>query len=117
MKRTYRIIDGQSVEVTGRKQHARNITIIPDLGYAFISPVDGTVIDSRAKRREHNLRNEVEDIGNDKAFERPTFNPVFDDSKRVEAIDRAYQMHEQGYRNEPLETADKWGLERIYGDA
>ena len=108
MKRTYRIIDGQSVEVTGRKQHARNITIIPDLGYSFISPVDGTVIDSRAKRREHNRRNDVEDIGNDKAFERPTFDPVFNDEKRDEAIDMAYQMYDQGYRNPPLETLRDW---------
>ena len=108
MKRTYRIIDGKSVEVTGRKQHERNITIIADLSYGFRSPVDGSWIDSRAKRREHNARNGVEDIGNDKAFERPKFDPVFDDSKRDEAIDRAYQMHEQGYRNPPLETLKDW---------
>ena len=108
MKRTYRIIDGKSTEVTRRAQHERNITIIPDLSYSFVSPVDGTVIDSRAKRREHNARNDVEDIGKDPAFENPTFDPVFDDSKRVEAIDRAYQMHEQGYRNEPLETLRDW---------
>ena len=46
--------------------------------------------------------------GNDKAFENPSFDPVFDDSKRVEAIDRAYQMHEQGYQNPPLETLRDW---------
>ena len=108
MKRTYRIIDGEFVEVTGRMQRARNVTIIPDLGYSFISPVDGTIIDSRKKRREHNARNEVEDIGGDKAFERPTFDPVFNDAKRGEAIDLAYQMHDQGYRNEPLETLQDW---------
>ena len=42
-------------------------------------------------------RNEVEDVGNDAAFSSdPTFDPVFDDSKRDEAIDRAYQMHDAG---------------------
>lgn len=30
-----------------------------------VSPVDGSVIDSRAKLREHNARNGVVDIGND----------------------------------------------------
>ena len=108
MKRTYRIIDGKSVEVTGRAQHARNITIIPDLGYSFVSPVDGSIIASRQQRREHNARNQVEDIGNDKAFENPNFDPVYADSKYDESIDRAYQMHEQGYQNPPLETLRDW---------
>ena len=108
MKRTYRIINGKFVEVTGERQRARNITLIPDLSYSFVSPVDGTIIDSRKKRREHNKRNEVEDIGGDAAFERPTFEPVYDESKRDEAIDRAYQMYDQGYRNPPLETLKDW---------
>lgn len=36
-----------------------------------VSPVDGTLLDSRQKVREHNARNAVVDVGNDKAFTRP----------------------------------------------
>ena len=43
----------------------------------FTSPVDGTIISDAAQRRDHNQRNDVEDVGNDKTvFERkPPFEP------------------------------------------
>ena len=42
------------------------------------SPVDGTVISSRAKLREHNARNEVADVGNDDAYRRGPDKPKWD---------------------------------------
>lgn len=36
-----------------------------------VSPIDGREIASRAELREHNRRNDVEDIGNDAAFLKP----------------------------------------------
>lgn len=39
--------------------------IIPDID-AFQSPVDGSMITSRRELREHNRRNGVEQIGNDR---------------------------------------------------
>ena len=47
--------------------------LIPDIppDQRVISPVDGTVLTSRADVREHNRRNGVEDVGNDPAFRHP----------------------------------------------
>ena len=44
--------------------------IITDWGDAVRSPVDGTMLRSRADQREHNARNGVECIGNDKPSSR-----------------------------------------------
>lgn len=40
------------------------ITIIKDIE-PFKSPVDGTMITSRSDLREHNIRNNVRQVGND----------------------------------------------------
>ena len=37
-----------------------------------MSPVDGSLITSRAELRAHNARNGVSDVGNDAAFRNPT---------------------------------------------
>lgn len=53
----------------------------------FVSPVDWTVISSRAERREHNKRHQCIDIGDDPAILRPKkpYEPrgVADDIRRA----------------------------------
>ena len=71
------------------------ITIIGDLEEPFVSPVDGSVIGSRADRREHNRRNNVIDVGNDLAVTRSK--TPFEPSGVGADIDRA--MQELGHGN------------------
>jgi len=47
------------------RRERTSLQVHGDLPYQFKSPVDGSVIDSRAKLRAHNARNGVEDVGND----------------------------------------------------
>ena len=47
------------------------LQFMPDIAAPFVSPIDGTVISSRAHLREHNRRNGVVDVGNDAAFRNP----------------------------------------------
>ena len=49
--------------------------VMPDIADPFVSPVDGTTISSRRDLREHNIRNQVVDVGNDPAYRHPR-NPV-----------------------------------------
>lgn len=78
MKRRYVMKGHKLVEVTGKvgpvsPSPARSgPTVITDIQEPFVSPVDGSVITSRADLREHNVRNQVEDVGNDPAFQHPT---------------------------------------------
>ena len=53
------------------KPKSPGITVIPDIEDPFVSPVDGSTLDSRAAVREHNIRNSVVDIGNDPAYKNP----------------------------------------------
>ena len=53
------------------KPKSPGITVIPDIAESFVSPVDGSTLDSRAAVREHNIRNSVVDIGNDPAYKNP----------------------------------------------
>lgn len=56
----------------------RRHDVIPDIR-PFESPVDGTVVGSRRDLREHNIRNNVEQVGNDMPpGKRPDFTPSFD---------------------------------------
>ena len=48
------------------------LTVIPDIAERVISPVDGSILGSRADVREHNIRNGVVDVGNDPAYKNPT---------------------------------------------
>lgn len=53
------------------RKPSSGITVIQDIGEPFVSPVDGTLLSSRAAVREHNRRNSVADVGNDAAFSHP----------------------------------------------
>ena len=69
MKTSYTQIDGKLV-LKEKVVRRGGLTIIKDIE-PFVSPVDGSVVSSRAARREHNRRNQVEDVGGDPAFTRP----------------------------------------------
>ena len=65
-------------------------------GQEFKSPVDGTIITSRAQLRAHNARNHVTDVGNDGAISRlrkPT-----EDRVTGREIDRAWRELERNGR-------------------
>ena len=48
------------------------LQVVSDISEPVVSPVDGSVLSSRADVREHNIRNGVEDVGNDPAYRHPT---------------------------------------------
>ena len=54
------------------RQTGAGVTVVPDIVEPFVSPVDGTLLSSRAAVREHNRRNSVADVGNDAAFQEPS---------------------------------------------
>ena len=74
-----------------RAHHARVVDapmFMEDIKQA-VSPVDGTLISSRSKLREHNARNDVIDVGNDPSLRRPK--PWVEPSGVLEDIQRAFQ--------------------------
>ena len=86
---------GRMVEVTA-VGHPHVHTVIRDCysNNPVRSPVDGTLLDSRAKLRDHNARNGCIDVGNDPAFNDParqgkTYEPdrasIREDTKRTMA--------------------------------
>ena len=106
MKRTYRRIDGETVEVTSQLNRRRNgILIIPDI-QPFQSPVDGSWVTSRKERRAHNRRNECEDVGNDPAFVNPVFERQYDERQLREDVARSVEYVQQGGRVDPIN--DRW---------
>ena len=62
MRRTYVYRGGELTEKVTRRRSG--IEIMPDIE-PVISPVDGTLLSSRSRVREHNRRNQVIDVGND----------------------------------------------------
>ena len=64
--------DGKLVEIDldkareVRRAMRTSANVLNDISESFISPVDGSVITSRAELREHNARNGVVDIGDEK---------------------------------------------------
>ena len=71
MRTRYVLRDGKLVEVKAAKPGAHNIIRDCYSSNPVLSPVDGTLLDSRAKLREHNARNGCVDVGNDPAFNEP----------------------------------------------
>jgi len=61
--------DGGLVEVVSSFRPRPRLQIISDRTTAVLSPVDGSIISSRADMREHNRRNDCEDVGNDPGFQ------------------------------------------------
>ena len=85
---------GRLVEVKATKPRAHNIIRDCYSSNPVLSPVDGTLLDSRAKLREHNARNGCVDVGNDPAFNEPArqgkaYEPdrhaIIEDAKRAMA--------------------------------
>lgn len=72
MRRTF-IYDKRARKVVPKPVYER-AQVAPDLkfelGKPFVSPVDGSYIDTHAKWREHNRRNGVIDVGDDPAATR-----------------------------------------------
>lgn len=77
----------------------------------FKSMVDGTPITSRSQYREHLKRHGYIELGNDIPKPESKEAKARKQRKSIQAdLRQAIQMHEQGYRNRPLETADKLGI-------
>ena len=56
-----------------------------------VSPIDGSVIGSRAQLREHNARNEVVDVGNDSTIRHPKARDNWDPSITRDAAIETYK--------------------------
>ena len=103
MRRTFRVVDGEVREVHREGPGAHNIMIDAYGKNPTWSPVDGSLISSRAELREHNRRNGVEDIGNDGAGKRPGNRPMSRPQKEIEhSLNTLYQRYEQ---NDPAALA------------
>ena len=67
---------------------SKGLQIVPDIA-PHISPVDHSVVGSRSARREHNIRNDVIDVGNDSTLapghkiERPAAPGLEEDVRRA----------------------------------
>jgi hypothetical protein len=101
-RHTGKLIEVSKDYVQPREQHG--VHILPDIE-AFKSPVDGTVVSSRSKLREHNRRNnvvqtkELEGEGREARREREKLftGGKYDREGRIEAIKRALYAH--GFRD------------------
>ena len=92
MRRTYVYQDGAVIPKEQARpvpRRGRSHQIMGDLKESFVSPVDGSVIGSKADRREHNKRNGVIDVGNDPAALRPK--PPYEPHGLAEDIVRAME--------------------------
>lgn len=67
---------------------SRLINVIPDIS-PYMSPIDKSVISSRSGHREHMRHHGVEEVGNEKIYERPK--PVYEPQGMGEDIKRAYE--------------------------
>lgn len=91
---------GQFIEITEETASSTIPRILPDIG-EFVSPVDGTVISSRSKLREHNKRNgvvqtqELKGEGDEARRQREKLfkGGGFDRRGRIEAIKYALEKH------------------------
>ena len=99
MRTRYVMRDGRLVEVKPTKPAAHNIIRDCYSSNPVRSPVDGTLLDSRAKLREHNARNGCVDVGGDPAFnavERQATSWKPDRRAIVEDVQRAMAQHDWG---------------------
>ena len=99
MRTRYRLHNGELVQVEATKPRAHNIIRDCYSSNPVLSPVDGTLLDSRAKLRDHNARNQCVDVGNDPAFNDPArqgkaYEP--DRQAIIEDTRRAMQKHGWG---------------------
>ena len=100
MRTRYVMRDGKLVEKTEAAK-PRAHTVMRDCysSNPVRSPVDGSLLDSRAKLRDHNRRNDVVDVGNDPAFNDPArqgkaYKP--DRQAIIEDAKRAMAQHDWG---------------------
>ena len=81
---------GKMVEVGIAGPGKHNIMIDAYANNPIKSVVDGSVVDSRAKLREHNLKNDVVDVGNDGIAQRES-RPAVDPGEGLrQDLERAY---------------------------
>lgn len=64
MRRTFRFIDGEMVEVTGDREPPQSHHIMPDI-QPYKSMVTGEMITSRSQHREHLRTHSLVEIGNE----------------------------------------------------
>ena len=95
----YVMRDGHLVEVKATKPRVHTVITDAYSKNPVLSPVDGTLLDSRAKLRDHNARNGCVDVGNDPAFNEPArrgkaYKP--DRQAIIEDVARAMAQHGWG---------------------
>lgn len=78
---------GNQVVVESRNERARNWQILPDI-QPYRSMIDGSIINSRSRHREHLRAHGCEEIGNDSSLTREP-KPIASPPGLKEAIIRA----------------------------
>lgn len=113
MKRSYIYRDGIIVDKATGFQDLRGSNLPPQapmlaLNNAYSnnpikSPVDGSVISTRQDLREHNKRNDVVDIGNDREY-----HPDYQEQKSYEQKNAFDNSLEKDIKNDLIDTIQKF---------
>jgi hypothetical protein len=64
VRRTFRFIDGEMVEITGDREPSKSFQVMPDI-QPYKSMVTGEMINSRSQHREHLKAHRLVEIGNE----------------------------------------------------
>lgn len=97
MRRRFVQIDGELVEYGGDVER-QTPAVLPEIS-PYKSMIDGSVIDSRSKHREHLKRHGYEEMGNDSSLFKPRKIPDVSPQKRKELIrSQIDRMPEKDFR-------------------
>lgn len=70
MRKTFRFIDGEMVEITGDREPTRSHQVMPDIA-PYQSTVTGEMITSRSAHREHLKAHSLVEVGNETKYLQP----------------------------------------------
>ena len=85
-KRSKKYPHGRFVPASQYRRPARLTNVMPDID-EFVSPIDNSIISSRSYKRAHMRHHGVEEVGNEKIYEKrkPAYEPkgLADDLRRT----------------------------------
>lgn len=101
-------IDGELIEVTDEMRTQLVPAVVPDID-PYKSMVNGEMITSRSKHREHLTRHGFEEIGKDPALFRPKQLPDVSPQKRKELIrSQIASLTDRQFREMHKRAIDNW---------
>lgn len=95
MRTTYVLRNGKLVEKKKARAQVHEVQIDAYSKNPTVSPVDGSLIASRADLRRHNSRNSVLDVGNDSSLLRREEAPMPSEKEIASHLNEMYQRFDQ----------------------